>query len=530
MDSIGNKLRVLIPTTKGPVEVLLLTEEDRSVGRSVACIAGTTRLADIDSDYQAFVARPSGIIERLFGEPCYRIDLSHSIDAGDSWQLGVLVAHALYAEGRLAQENEKADGIVWATGSVRAVDLTVDAVTHLNEKLQQSFSKLESNAEAGRKVLAIIPARNAADFPTDYRAKLSACAEILEISAVGPIWAKLGLTMRRQAARRSWSPHIMWGAIAVLFLCAALGSAYLRSTALRPSNRQAEAVPKAAMAALPTIKDCEVCPEMVELPAGEFFMGSPETETGRKQTEGPPRRITIPRRFAVGRFEITVDQFSAHLAEIGEADKGGCRAIAKVEGDDVLWGPADASFRYPGFEATGSHPAVCVSWHDARAYTAWLSRRTGKPYRLPTESEWEYAARAGTTTSYSFGMDDTQLCDYSRFADLSSSFGWRGSCRSNVAGHRPIPVGQLKPNSWGLFDVHGNVWEWAEDCWTPDWQNVPLDSSPFTHPGSCEVGVIRGGSFAAGASRVRSASRWPTRSNARVYHVGFRVALDLETQ
>jgi formylglycine-generating enzyme required for sulfatase activity len=529
MDSLGHKLRVLIPTTRGPVEILLLTEEDRSVGRSVACIGGTTRLADIDSDYQAFVARPSGIIERLFGEPCYRMDLSHPIDAGDSWQLGVLVAHALHSERRLAQEGEEADGIVWATGSVRAVDLTVGAVAHLNEKLQQSFSRLESEAEVGRKVLAIIPARNAADFPADYRAKLSACAEVFEISAVGPIWAKLGLTIRRQAARRSLSPHILWGATVALFLCVALGGAYLRSTALRPSNRQAEAYPKAAMAALPTIKDCEVCPEMLELPTGEFLMGSSETENGRRQTEGPPRRVAVAKRIAIGRFEVTVDQFSAHLAEIGEADKVGCRVIAKVDGDDVTWGPPDASFRHPGFATTGSHPAVCVSWHDARGYAAWLSRRTGKPYRLPTEAEWEYAARAGTTTSYSFGIDDTRLCDYARFADLSSSFGWRGSCRRTVSGYGPSPVGELKPNPWGIFDVHGNVWEWVEDCWTPEWQNIPLDSSAFTRPGSCEVGVIRGGSFAAGASRVRSASRWPTRSNARVYHVGFRVALDLET-
>ena len=357
---------------------------------------------------------------------------------------------------------------------MRAVDLTVDAVTHLKEKLCHSLSRLQSEAEAGRKVLAIVPARNAADFPADLRAKLSACGEILEISDLGPVWATLGLTIGRQAARRVLSPR-MWSAIAALLLCAALGGAYALSMAWRPSDRHVEVSPKAAMAAFATIKDCDVCPEMVELPAGEFLMGSPETENGRKQTEGPPRRVVIPRRVAIGRFEVTVDQFSAHIAETGEADKGGCKTISKVDGNEAIWGPPDASFRQPGFATTGSHPAVCVSWHDARSYAAWLSRRTGKPYRLPTESEWEYAARAGTTTSYSFGIDDTQLCDYARFADLSSSFGWRGSCRSDVAGYGPIPVGRLKPNSWGIFDVHGNVWEWVEDCWTPEWQNIPLE-------------------------------------------------------
>jgi len=530
MESIGNKLRVLIPTTRGPVEVLLLTEEDRSVGRSVACIGGTTRLADIDDDYQAFVARASGIIERLFGEPCYRIDLSHSIEAGDSWQLGVLVAHALHAEGRLAQEGEAAGGIVWATGSVRAVDLTVHAVDHLTEKLRHSLPRLRSEAEAGRKILAFIPAQNAADFPADLRAELAACGEIVEISAARPIWAKLGLTMDRKVARRALSSGWTRIAIAALVICVILGGSYVIPIALRDNDGRAEISPQKTVATFPTIKDCDVCPEMVELPAGEFLRGSPETENGRKETEGPPLRITVPKRFAIGRFEVTVDQFAAHLAEIGEADKGGCKTIAKVDGSTAVWGPPDASFRQPGFETTGSHPAVCVNWHDARAYAAWLSRRTGKPYRLPTESEWEYATRAGTTTSYSFGIDDTQLCDYARFADLSSSFGWRGSCRSGVAGNGPIPVGKLKPNSWGLFDVHGNVWEWVQDCWTPEWQSIPLDSSAYIRPGSCEVGVMRGGSFAAGAPRIRSASRWPTRTNARFYHTGFRVVLDLETQ
>ena len=528
MASIRHKLRVLLPTTKGPVEVLLLTEEDRSVGRSVACIGGTTRLADIDSDYQAFVARPSGIIERLFGEPCYRIDLSHSIEAGDSWQLGVLVAHALHAAGRLAQEGEEADGIVWATGSVRAVDLTVHEVAHLKEKLCHSLPRLQSEAGAGRQVLAIVPAQNAADFPADLRAKLSAFGEIVEISGMGPIWAKLGLTIDRKIARRALTARVLWGAIGGLFIFAALGGAFM--IAARNRDEPDTAPVKTASAAPLTIRDCELCPEMVELSAGEFLMGSPDTENGRMQTEGPPRRVAIPRRFAIGRFEVTVDQFVAHFAEIGEADKAGCGTIAKVDGKEAVWGPADASFRQPGFATTGAHPAVCVNWHDARAYAAWLSRRTGKPYRLPTDSEWEYAARAGTTTSYSFGIDETQLCDYARFADLSSSFGWNGACRSKVAGYGPIPVGQFKPNPWGIFDVHGNVWEWVEDCWTPVWQRIPVDSSAFAQPGSCEVGVIRSGSFAAGARRVRSAQRGPTKSRTRNFNIGFRVALDLETQ
>jgi Sulfatase-modifying factor enzyme 1 len=110
---------------------------------------------------------------------------------------------------------------------------------------------------------------------------------------------------------------------------------------------------------------------------------------------------------------------------------------------------------HPGFDTTGSHPVVCISWHEAQAYTAWLRRRTGKQYQLPTEAEWEYAARADTQTSYSFGNDETELCTSARFADLGSRFGWRGGCRSDTATYGPIPVGKLRPNPWGIFGMHG---------------------------------------------------------------------------
>src|SRR5215470_11092651 len=140
------KLRVLIPTTNGPVEVLLLTEEDSAIGRCVACIGGTTETADIAAAYHAFVVRPTGVIESLFGHSCYRLDVAGRIDAGSSWQLGVLAAHALHAAGRLAEENDPAAGVVWATGSVRPVDLTVGSVRHVREKISSSIERLKHEA------------------------------------------------------------------------------------------------------------------------------------------------------------------------------------------------------------------------------------------------------------------------------------------------------------------------------------------------------------------------------------------------
>jgi formylglycine-generating enzyme required for sulfatase activity len=324
---------------------------------------------------------------------------------------------------------------------------------------------------------------------------------------------------------------LAWPAAVAGLICVALGAVYLLGWPVSVANLVQVILAEKAAAALQSrrdFKDCEDCPEMVALPAGQFMMGSPADERNRQRVEGPPRRVVIARRIAIGRFEVTVDQFSAFLAETGMTPSNTCKVIVEFDGDSAVFGQPEASFRHPGFDTTGSYPVVCVSWHEARAYVAWLRRRTGKPYRLPTEAEWEYAARADTRTSYSFGNDETALCAHARFADLGSRFGWRGSCRSDTAKYGPIPVGKLKPNPWGIFDMHGNAWEWVEDCWTPNPLEIPIDGSPFLRPGKCEMGVIRGGSFASGSRRVRSATRMPMAVASHYQNNGFRVALSLD--
>ncbi len=279
-----------------------------------------------------------------------------------------------------------------------------------------------------------------------------------------------------------------------------------------------------AQEAAATFKDCDVCPEMIALPAGSFMMGSPDDERGRERVEGSPRRIVIARRFALGRLEVTVEQFAAFVAETGTNVASACH---KFDAKIARFAQAEGSFRQPGFDVTESHPVVCVSWHEAQAYAAWLGRRTGKAYRLPSEAEWEYAARAGTTTSYNFGEDEGRLCEHARFADLGSQFPWRGACRSEQTGHGPVHVGAFKPNAWGFFDMHGNAWEWAADCWTSDPSEIPSDASAFTREGACETGVVRGGGWAAAYRRVRSAQRLPVVATSRYHHMGLRVALTL---
>jgi formylglycine-generating enzyme required for sulfatase activity len=274
-------------------------------------------------------------------------------------------------------------------------------------------------------------------------------------------------------------------------------------------------------------QDCETCPEMVVLPTGDFMMGSPASELGRVDVEGLPRRVVIPKRIAIGKFEVTVEQMSIFMTETGMTIGGSCRKLVNPERSPPTWSGPDASLERPGFEVTGSHPAVCVSWHEAQSYVAWLQRRTGKPYRLPTEAEWEYAARAGTATRYSFGNDENTLCDYARFADLNSQFGWHDACHSTLVAYGAAPVGSLKPNAWGIFDMHGNAWEWVEDCWTPNPLEVPGDGSAFSRPGNCEIGVMRGGSFSSSSLMVRSAIRSPMRTAQHSFNVGLRIALTL---
>jgi formylglycine-generating enzyme required for sulfatase activity len=312
-----------------------------------------------------------------------------------------------------------------------------------------------------------------------------------------------------------------WAAVVTLFFSVVWGATFLLGGTSLNGPHHGLGEPQTVF------QDCETCPEMVVLPAGDFMMGSPASEVGRVDVEGSPRRVVIPKRIAIGKFEVTVEQMSIFMTETGMNIGGSCRRLVNPERSPPTWSGPEASLQHPGFEITASHPAVCISWHEAQSYVAWLQRRTGKPYRLPTEAEWEYAARAGTAARYSSGNDESTLCAYARFADLSSQFGWHDACHSELVAYGAAPVGSLKPNPWGVFDMHGNVWEWVEDCWTPNPLEIPLDGSAFSRPGNCEIGVMRGGSFSSSSLMVRSAIRSPMRTAQHFFNTGLRVALTL---
>ena len=289
----------------------------------------------------------------------------------------------------------------------------------------------------------------------------------------------------------------------------------------------ATAVPLSANADVgDRFRDCAECPEMVAVPSGTFMMGSPAGEEGRHGDEGPVHEVTIAAPFAIGRYEVTVSEFGRFVEETGYSAGSSCWTYEDGKPEDR----ADRGWRYPGFGQGGSHPVACVSWDDAQAYVAWLSEQTGKAYRLPSESEWEYAARAGTATARHWGEGESGQCRHANGADPSVKerySNWPVPVSSCRDGHvHTAPVGSFRANGWGLHDMLGNAWEWTEDCWNGSYAGAPSDGSAWGH-GNCAERVLRGGSWDLDPSTLRAAYRNRKSTGIRLHGNGFRVARTL---
>ena len=246
-----------------------------------------------------------------------------------------------------------------------------------------------------------------------------------------------------------------------------------------------------------TFRDCPECPEMVVIPAGSFVMGSPANEPGRYLDEGPRHRVTIRREFAFGRYEVTFAEWDTCV------HAGGCRNRPRDNG----WG-------------RGNRPAINVSWDEAQEYARWLSRKTGHAYRLSSEAEWEYAARAGTTTAFHFG-DRISPAQANYDGNFSYDDGPKGIYRKQT-----VAVGSFPANAFGLHDLHGNVSEWVEDCWSDSYLGGPSDGSAWTTK-ICARRVLRGGSWNYGPGGLRAANRYGNFSVGRGVNTGFRIARTL---
>lgn len=268
-------------------------------------------------------------------------------------------------------------------------------------------------------------------------------------------------------------------------------------------------------------RECPDCPEMVGIPAGKFVMGSPASESGRFDTEGPQHVVSI-KPFALGKYDITSKQFLIFLRKTRYQPRP-CDSTLGMG-----WRSRDGLAYSPEYDEPPKWPAVCLDWRDAEAYIAWLNAKVRRlrpelaqqtgPYRLPTEAEWEYAARAGTTTARWWGDA------------LGINNANCNGCGSKWDNRLLADVDSFAPNAFGLYDMLGNAWQWTADCWHPNYKGAPRDGSVWVEK-NCTRHVIRGGSWNNLPAFVRSASRSGSIPNGGEYDysslTGFRVARDL---
>ncbi len=321
------------------------------------------------------------------------------------------------------------------------------------------------------------------------------------------------------------------------------------------------------IAPLSTFQDCADCPQMVAIPPGSFMMGGTKAErkiqfVGLDPYDHPQHKVDIAYPFAIGQFEVTVDEFDAYVKETG-ATVGGTCAIrlmekgkfarkfngtklpnsAKFEQGPYLIYISDGSYAQPGLPVTGKQPAVCVSRTEMQGYLDWLSEKSGRRYRLPTEAEWEYAARAGTEAAAFWGDDMKKACTYANFGDRKSGYqaGMMAPCAEKIHPDWTAEVGSYEPNAWKLYDMSGNVQEMIADCWHDTYDGAPADGSPWTEA-DCALFVARGGDYELPFMSMRVAERlwsgyveeepdpWGKDSgkDSRSNMLGFRVAVFLD--
>lgn len=283
-------------------------------------------------------------------------------------------------------------------------------------------------------------------------------------------------------------------------------------------------------------RDCLDCPEMVIVPAGTAILGARATDSHRRPDELPERTFRILEPFEVSRYEITRAQYEAFVLATGRSPGGDCLTDRRQRGNWVY--DPGTTFRDPGFAQSGDHPVACVSWDDAKAYVGWLSERTGAHYRLLSEVEWEYVARAGAAnTIYPWGDEPSKGCAFANGFDQVGLAAYRGIDTSGYPLYDPLdcrdgwvntmPVGSLRSNAFGVFDMIGNVSEWIEDCHAPSHDAVSEEGGPPASAGACEKRVAKGGSWGTLGHNLRTAERFPYPVTHRDDSIGIRVAKSL---
>ena len=386
-----------------------------------------------------------------------------------------------------------AESVVRSTAGEHGVDL---GFKELSLELSAGFADTGSESRAGaRKVLTDALSKQGLSVDWDGEKFVPKSVDVHTVADLDASWAR-GVEFNYQI------PEGQEGREAILLTAA-------DRTATTPGNHHVECVTepessgkrKPRPAAGEQIQDCPECPELVVVPSGSHMMGSPRLEKDRYDNEGPVHRVTIEEPFAVGVYEVTFEEWEACVSD------GGCGGYRP---DDRDWG-------------RGNRPVINVSWNHAQAYVGWLLRKTGQRYRLLSESEWEYVARAGTTGPFHFGETISTLqANYDCYSeDNTYSPRHQRKCRKKTT-----PVGILPANDYGLHDVHGNVAEWVEDCWNEGYAGAPTDGSAW-QSGDCSRRAWRGGAWPFEPRDLRSAYRFGNKSRRRSNYMGFRVARTL---
>jgi formylglycine-generating enzyme required for sulfatase activity len=267
-----------------------------------------------------------------------------------------------------------------------------------------------------------------------------------------------------------------------------------------------------------TFKDCRECPDMVVIPPGTFSMGSPADEKDRTKTEDPQHEVTIRHAFALAKAPVTRDQYEKFVRATHRPLEKNCEYFDKVSQKDWIV-DGKRSWMRPGVSNEGTDPVVCVSWDDAADYIAWINQKVSHhkngPYRLPTEAEWEYAARAGTTTPYWQG------------AEIGKNTANCAGCGSKWDDKETAPVGSFPANPFHLLDMNGNAWQWVADCWQESYADASPEGAARSN-GNCAVRGVRGGGFMSPPAELRSAARFRWPQVGANFSIGFRIARTLD--
>ncbi len=283
-----------------------------------------------------------------------------------------------------------------------------------------------------------------------------------------------------------------------------------------------------------TFKDCNACPDMVIIPEGTVNIGSYKEEIGRKKGERDRVLATINKAFAMAKTEVTLGQYRTFMEETKYKSKvpfyKGSPLVGCNYFDGKSYGYVAAhNWQNPGYPQRESDPVVCVSYSDAKAYTDWLTIKTGRNYRVPSSVEFEYASRAGSSSPWFWGTDPSKACEFANIGDktFANKFPTRASFPCTDGYVFTTKVGRFKPNNFGLYDMVGNAWEWTADCFKKDLTNVPLNGSAYTGTHEeCEARTPKGGSWISAISWSRAAVRSRDGADYKSFMLGFRVAAE----